>query len=207
MSCEATSPRMAQKPTKLCFVTVGATASFHLLLESLLDSAFMEALHRYSYTHLLIQYGKDGQSLFDEFTAKRPLGHPDLHGIALDGFDFKQTGLDFEIRLAKAKPSENRSSGLVISHAGSGSILAALRFGVPLVVVPNPTLQDNHQEELADVLQEEGYAVWSSYRELSSALERAETLRAQMLTWPPVHGANRKRSLEGVISEEMGYLD
>jgi beta-1,4-N-acetylglucosaminyltransferase len=47
---------------------------------------------------------------------------------------------------------------------GSGSILAALRFGVPLVVVPNPTLQDNHQEELADVLQQEGYAVWGSYK-------------------------------------------
>ncbi|KAL2857917.1 glycosyltransferase family 28 C-terminal domain-containing protein [Aspergillus pseudoustus] len=198
---------MAQKPTKLCFVTVGATASFHLLLDSILDSAFMESLHQHGYTHLLIQYGKDGQPVFDEFTAKRPFGHPDLYGIALDGFDFKQSGLDYEMRLTKAKPSESRVSGLVISHAGSGSILAALRFGVPLVVVPNPTLQDNHQEELAEVLQQEGYAVWSSYKELSSALERAEALRARMLTWPPVRGTNRKKGLEGVISEEMGYLD
>ncbi|KAL3464080.1 glycosyltransferase family 28 C-terminal domain-containing protein [Aspergillus heterothallicus] len=198
---------MAQTSTKLCFVTVGATASFLLLLESILNSVFLESLSRHDYTHLLIQYGEDGQSIFDDFTTKRPLGHPDLHGIVLDGFDFKQSGLDSEIRLAKAKPSENRSSGLVISHAGSGSILAALRFGVPLIVVPNPTLQDNHQEELADVLQQEGYAVWSSYSELSSSLERAEVLRTRMLTWPPVHGANRKQSLEEVISEEMGYLD
>ncbi|KAL2821944.1 glycosyltransferase family 28 C-terminal domain-containing protein [Aspergillus granulosus] len=198
---------MAQKPTKVCFVTVGATASFHLLLESILDPSFMGSLHQHGYTHLLIQYGKDGQSVFDKFTANRPFGHPDLHGIALDGFDFKQSGIDHEMRLAKAKPSEDRTSGLVISHAGSGSILAALRFGVPLVVVPNPTLQDNHQEELADVLQQEGYAIWSSYKELSSALERAEALRTRMLTWPPVQGANRKRNLEGVISEEMGYLD
>ncbi|KAL2835205.1 glycosyltransferase family 28 C-terminal domain-containing protein [Aspergillus cavernicola] len=198
---------MAHQPRKLCFVTVGATASFHLLLESILDPAFLGKLHRHGYTNLLIQFGKDGQHLFDDFVAKYPHGHTSLHDITVEGFDFNHAGLDNEMRLAK--PSENRSSGLVISHAGSGSILAALRFGVPLVVVPNPTLQDNHQEELAEVLQTEGYAVWSSYREMSSALDRAETLRTQMLGWPPVSSAQQKESqnLEGVVSEEMAYLD
>ncbi|KAL2862853.1 N-acetylglucosaminyldiphosphodolichol N-acetylglucosaminyltransferase catalytic subunit ALG13 [Aspergillus lucknowensis] len=200
---------MALQPRKLCFVTVGATASFHLLLESVLSAEFLDALQKHGYTNLLIQYGKDGQALFDDFAAKHPPGHPIYHGITVDGFDFKHAGLDNELRLAKAMPSENRSGGVVISHAGSGSILAALRFGVPLVVVPNPTLQDNHQEELADVLQQEGYTVWSNYREVPSALDRAETLRTRMLTWPPVYGAHRKqpKNLEGVISEEMGYLD
>jgi beta-1,4-N-acetylglucosaminyltransferase len=46
-------------------------------------------------------------------------------------------------------------------------------------------------------------------RGLSAALDRAETLRNRMLSWPPVYGTYQKQpqSLEGVVSEEMGYLD
>lgn len=43
---------------------------------------------------------------------------------------------------------------------GSGSILTALRMGKPLLVVPNEALMDNHQVELADALQKEGY-LWT----------------------------------------------
>ncbi|OJI98479.1 hypothetical protein ASPVEDRAFT_37941 [Aspergillus versicolor CBS 583.65] len=200
---------MAQQARKLCFVTVGATASFHFLLKSILDPGFLSALSQHDYTDLLIQFGKDGQPLFDEFAAKYPPGDLNRHDITVHGFDFNQAGLDNEMRLAQAKPAENRSSGLVISHAGSGSILAALRFGVPLVVVPNPTLQDNHQEELAEVLQDEGYAIWGDYGQLSAALDRAEVLRNRMLSWPPVYGTQERQpqDLAGVVSEEMGYLD
>ncbi|KAL4920003.1 glycosyltransferase family 28 C-terminal domain-containing protein [Aspergillus aurantiobrunneus] len=200
---------MAEQARKLCFVTVGATASFHLLLETVLYPTFLRALRQHAYTDLLIQYGKDGQLLFDKFVETYPPGDPNRHGITVEGFDFNQAGLDDEMRLAKANPSEGRSSGLVISHAGSGSILSALRFGIPLVVVPNPTLQDNHQEELAEVLQDEGYAVWSNHREVPAALDRAEILRNRILSWPPVYGAREKQpqNLEGVVSEEMGYLD
>jgi beta-1,4-N-acetylglucosaminyltransferase len=40
---------------------------------------------------------------------------------------------------------------------GTGTILEAIRISVPIVVVPNPSLQDNHQEELAQELQGAGY--------------------------------------------------
>lgn len=109
---------MAQPTRKLCFVTVGATASFHLLLRSILDSVFLESLKRHGYTDLLIQYGKDGQEIFDQFMTAYPRGELDRYGINIGGFDFNEAGLDDEMRLAKAKPSESRSSGLVISHAG-----------------------------------------------------------------------------------------
>lgn len=39
--------------------------------------------------------------------------------------------------------------------------MEALRIGVPLVVVPNPGLADNHQEELARELSRHGYVVAS----------------------------------------------
>ncbi len=42
---------------------------------------------------------------------------------------------------------------------GSGSILDALRITAPLIVVPNPSLLDNHQEELAEELARQGYVV------------------------------------------------
>ena len=48
---------------------------------------------------------------------------------------------------------------MLISTVGSGSILEALRVGVPLIVVPNRDLLDDHQLELAEELAAQGYAV------------------------------------------------
>ena len=42
---------------------------------------------------------------------------------------------------------------------GSGSILDALRIAVPIIVVPNPELLDNHQAELAEELAIQGYVI------------------------------------------------
>ncbi|KAE8349870.1 hypothetical protein BDV28DRAFT_140310 [Aspergillus coremiiformis] len=196
-------------PMKSCFVTVGATASFHLLLQAVLDEKFLAALQDAEYTHLLVQYGKDSQTLFEDLLRKYPPGSPGRHGIVIDGFDFNHAGLDREMRLAQASPAEGRNGGLIISHAGSGSILGALRLGVPLVVVPNSTLKDNHQVELARELQKQGYVVASEYQEVSVAVRRAEALRTRMLAWPPVTGTSQKRhrTLDQVMSDELGFLD
>jgi beta-1,4-N-acetylglucosaminyltransferase len=48
---------------------------------------------------------------------------------------------------------------LTDSSLGSGSILDALRIGVPLVVVPNTDLLHNHQVELAEELAKQEYVV------------------------------------------------
>lgn len=40
---------------------------------------------------------------------------------------------------------------------GSGTIIDVLRLGKPLIVVPNHSLLDNHQEELADALSDLGH--------------------------------------------------
>jgi UDP-N-acetylglucosamine transferase subunit ALG13 len=52
-------------------------------------------------------------------------------------------------------------SSLIISHCGAGSAFEALCLRVPLIVVPNPALMDNHQVELATLLEDQGYLVCS----------------------------------------------
>ena len=56
------------------------------------------------------------------------------------------------------------ASDLVISHCGAGSVFETL--GMPtvsrrrlLIVVPNPALMDNHQAELAELLEQRQWAV------------------------------------------------
>ena len=51
---------------------------------------------------------------------------------------------------------------MVIS--GTGSVLDTMSAGAPLIVVANPTLKDNHQEELAEELQNQGYAIWGKLK-------------------------------------------
>lgn len=146
----------ADIPRKVCFVTIGATASFASLIRTVLSPSFLTALEQQNYTDLLIQYGANGEALYAErmkhlqvssFTSR-------LH---IKGFDLDQRGLAQWMRLAKT--GDGGSEGIVVSHAGSGTILDALRISVPLIVVPNAELLDNHQIELAEALAEQEYVV------------------------------------------------
>ena len=47
---------------------------------------------------------------------------------------------------------------------GSGTILDALRMGLVCIVVPNSSLLDNHQQELADELDRQGYVTKSNVK-------------------------------------------
>jgi UDP-N-acetylglucosamine transferase subunit ALG13 len=45
---------------------------------------------------------------------------------------------------------------------GAGTILDGMRLGLSLIVVPNDSLLDNHQLELAEELESQGYATKST---------------------------------------------
>lgn len=92
---------------------------------------------------------------------------------------------------------------------GSGTILDALRISVPLIVVPNAELLDNHQVDLAEALAEQEYVVYGRLSNLAQALDDAEALRKRHKAWPPVNsGVHRQaRGLKGVMDDEMGFLD
>ena len=111
---------------------------------------------------------------------------------------------------------------------GSGTILEGLRIAVPLIVVPNKALLDNHQLELAKELAAQGYVVHGEAEyvlscttckclnlicELSQlivALSELEGIMARKL-WPQEPGKLRPDGAENamarVVNEEMGFVD
>ena len=92
-------------------------------------------------------------------------------------------------------------------------------------MVPNPDLLDNHQEELAKELANQGYVVHGRLKlvnnpimkasadlllsNLPSAIRQSEAKRASQKTWPPVNSGEDPsgRGLAGVMDDEMGFVD
>ena len=109
---------MTNKPQKVCFVTIGATAPFDTLLSKVLDDTFLEALKNHEYTRLLIQYGKEGRAIFDSFIRNAPPESPARHGLVIQGFGFRQEGLLQEMRSTKSNQALNTAEGMILSHAG-----------------------------------------------------------------------------------------
>ena len=190
---------------KRCFVTIGATAPFNSLVRACLEPEFHEALRKAGYTQLRIQYGdQNGQEVFNLYVEALKNSKFD-HGLDISGFAFKKEGLREEMRGVKGLTPE--TEGMVISHAGSGSILDALRIGVPIVVVPNTDLLHNHQVELAEVLAEQEYVIHGKVDGLATSIEEVEQLRKKSKQWPPPRLGEEKYKggLQDVVYEEMGW--
>lgn len=76
------------------------------------------------------------------------IGHTNYKPVNAEYFDFVE---DF------GKIEElNRDARVVVSHAGAGSILTALKLGTPVIVVPRLKKynehMDDHQLEIAEVM-------------------------------------------------------
>lgn len=164
-------------------MTTGATVIFEELIELVLDPLFISTLEELKYTRLILQYGipSKGEELFlknllkdskvknnDKWTVKKK-------GITIEGFSFS----------ADIK-SVITGADLVISHAGTGSILDALRVGKKLIVVINANLMDDHQSEVADELAQEGNLLKSTadLQDLISNLRKVQTVELTPLQIP-----------------------
>lgn len=98
--------------SKLCFLTVGATASFSALIEAAVSPAFLTALQSQGYTELSVQYGQDGRELFEKCKANAQ----NTSKLTVTGFDLDKVGLGRHMR--RAKGGKDAVEGVVISHAG-----------------------------------------------------------------------------------------
>ena len=107
-----------QKSRKVCFVTVGATASFNSLINATLDPRFLESLKVHDYTELRLQHGNnDGQEVLENIRRSKDTMNEGLQNLTISGFDFNKQGLGSEMRAAKG--DGDGVEGVVISHAGT----------------------------------------------------------------------------------------
>ncbi|KAF5620663.1 beta-1 4-n-acetylglucosaminyltransferase [Fusarium tjaetaba] len=169
---------------RVCLVTVGATTGFGKLVESVLQPSFWQYLHSQSFTHLRVQCGPDF-ALASKQLADRKDDIPS--GLCIDLFASRKNLMKEEMSLCKDADGK-RQLGLVISHAGTGTILDAWKMGLPLIVVPNTQLLNDHQTEMAKHLSKEGYAIMSSgsAEDLEEAIHKVGLLWEENKTcWPP----------------------
>ncbi|KAJ5729891.1 uncharacterized protein N7483_004399 [Penicillium malachiteum] len=189
---------------KLCVVTIGATAAFNTLISEVMDERFFAKLYQAGFTHIIVQYGKAGKPIFDEFLEKHPFGHPGLHGIGIGGFELKPSLHPFFMmakdRLDKDPPQK---LGLVICHSGTGTILEALRHGLPMIVVPNPDLADNHQEDLARKIDQIKWGVMGKIGNVAAAIDKADALR----TRENEYEEESVDSMNSAMDDELSFVD
>ncbi|PHH89856.1 hypothetical protein CDD83_5090 [Cordyceps sp. RAO-2017] len=141
-----------------CLVTVGATVGFAELVRHALEPAFWAFLRAEGFGALRVQCGPDAGWARARLAERRGGVPP---GLDVDVFDVKSDLVRDEMALCRAAHPRQRP-GVVISHAGTGTILDAWKLGVPLIVVPNTQLLDDHQTQMAKHLAKEGYATMAS---------------------------------------------
>lgn len=140
-------PRLPRR----CFVTAGSVVTFRSLLLELLRPQFLAALVELGFDTMEVQCGDDYRWFMDQLDQVQ---HP--------GIDIKAIMWSPSLRdnMLECRGVDGvRSPGVVIAHAGAGTIMEALRYQCPLIVVPNPELMNNHQQELADECAAKRYAV------------------------------------------------
>ena len=58
-----------------------------------------------------------------------------------------------------------------LTSLGTGTILDAWKLGLPIIVVPNTQLLNDHQTEMAKHLSKEGYAIMSTGRYANASVQ------------------------------------
>ncbi|KAI8070648.1 stretch-activated Ca2+-permeable channel component-domain-containing protein [Gilbertella persicaria] len=135
------------------FITVGSTG-FDDLIKETTSSAFLESLASNGIHKIRYQYGSSESIFIHQLQA--------YHGpvLNIDGYSYKQSITE-----------DIEQADMMISHAGSGTILQALRLNKKLIVVVNLTLMDNHQYELAHAMAAENYVICSDISQLKTTIQ------------------------------------
>ncbi|KAI0725163.1 glycosyl transferase [Fomitopsis betulina] len=171
---------------KHVFVTVGSTR-FDALVDAVRTDAVLASLHKRGVSSLTVQGGE----------AVKQYSPEQLQAITASGSKYE---IDVEAWAYKPTLQEDyQRAHLLISHAGSGTILDVLRLNKPLIVVPNSSLLDNHQQELADALADLGHLKTCTTDTLAQTIESFD--EAALVPFPQFDGSRFREMLD----DEMGY--
>ncbi|PVF98919.1 glycosyl transferase [Serendipita vermifera] len=173
---------------QIVFVTVGSTR-FDKLVAAVLSEQVIERLKRHHFTKLVIQTGNSEVKLPQGDLIDQEGFSGLLHGLLVDVWPFKPSLND-----------EYAQAGLVIGHAGSGTIIEVLRAGRKMIAVPNETLLHNHQAELAEALDQSNHLVSSTALDLPNAIDRAMTRTFKK--FPEYDGSKFSK----ILDREMGFV-
>ncbi|KDN51789.1 hypothetical protein RSAG8_00337, partial [Rhizoctonia solani AG-8 WAC10335] len=182
---------MSARP-KCVFVTVGSTKFDDLAQTEQISPAVLDALHARQFRRLVFQCGNSDIK-----------GH--VQGSAMaDEWNWRDEERDIDISVWRFSPELGKcfqEADLVISHAGSGTILEVLRLPKPLIVVPNETLLDNHQVELADALSELGHLLSATPRTLAKTIATYD--ETALIEFPQFDSSK----FSAIMDEEMGFAN
>lgn len=183
---------------KTLFVTCGATVPFPELVDLIVSAETFERLQKLGFGRVIVQFGRGYGNQFKQQAngLGKAATNCSLDAQALgceSGCFFCVRALDtvelIGIEYSTKVQEIVSTADLVVSHAGTGSILDSLRLNKPLIVCVNDRLMDNHQQQIADKFEEKGY-VWACRprsQEFYACLRRSaiETLNP----FPQAHNA------------------
>lgn len=197
--------------------TTGATVTFRQLLDYVAEPEFFSFLQSIGFSKIALQYGNESngsghvsKKFVSDVMAKNQLVEKmdfSIQNSTNDKSVVVFANSTLELLMFAFSPTIGdliAEADIVVSHAGTGSILDCLRLGKPLLVVTNNDLMDDHQEEVASQFENEGYL----YR-LSTAEMHLGKLRQYLLSFkkgllrfvkfpPPPEGV-----VESVLVEEL----
>lgn len=199
--------------------TTGATVTFHKLIDYVVRPDFLDFLCKKGFSRILLQYGNEVDSkgtnlskryLSDALARENTLETLDL-AIQNETNDkscttFSNSFLTLEVfAYSNELPTLISSADIVVSHAGTGSILDTLRLHVPLVVVTNDDLMDSHQAEVAAEFEKGGFLALLSAKDLAHGLleEKIGALQGGKLRLNVLPEAC-SNVLSSIIADEIG---
>lgn len=179
---------------KTVFVTVGTTL-FDKLIQGVTAPAALQWMYQQGFRNLIIQYGKGQKPTTTTATLDH---HDDDDDDAITMMLKNARCYDF----ASSLQEDMQQADLIISHAGAGTVMEALRMKKKLVVVINTDLMNNHQTELASAMH---------VRKLLWMVERPEDLQSAFLEFqdfgPLPHQEGDAYAFANLLDSFLGFAE